>query len=990
LPDLPGWKFKINHKLNNGGTTNKMAEITSLPSQRTNRASPGELLKMLRNRSGLTQAQLAEMLGLKSARMVRNWEGEFNLPTADRLRHLIQLYLERQVFVAGKEREEVRVLWKVVKDWFETHNFNAETYPIFDEGWFNALLSQPQTSAPSDFTMFQAFRPGEGLTESAPYTLPEPIRLLGREQELARLSELLEQPGKKLLTMTGAGGSGKTSLALALGHALLGSFAGGVYLVELENVTSRESLVAEIARTLNLKEKPGQGLLQSLKDALRERHLLVILDNFEQLVAEAALVAELLKGSSRLNLVVTSRIPLQLSVEREYPVGPLSLPAKGVEGAGYEPGELVAAYPAIALFVERAHSVRPDFALSRENIPAVVEICRRLDGLPLALELAAARVRSFSPEKLLERLSLKMLTGGAKDLPARQQTLRATIEWSYSLLTSGEQRLFVRLAVFAGGCTLEAAEAVCNSEGDLDIEVFEGIDSLLTRNLLKQWEGEDGQTRYGMLVTIREFGLDKLAENGEKPLLLENYGAYFLTLANKLEPKLLVGEAVAAGQVINSDYDNFRTVLEQAIETENSAAALQISVPLGLYLSWEGNFNEGRSYLEKALALPFSISSSKFRAKALIRFGLLCNELGDGRKGRRCLEESATLYRELGDKSGIANALSRLAFFIIFEGEYTTAHRYLEECLAISHELNEKWLLGYTLNGLGIAALTQNEFEKARYYFEENQVYYREVGAEWGIAGSKINLGNVAVMQGKYEEARRYYEEGVALYREMGLMASLSTSLNFLSFAAINQGKYSEARVIIEETLVISRNQNSKLETLITLSNLGIIAFLEGNYGEARLQFEQNLAFYRKTGDKFRFTIQLVAVALVALRQGKYAKACDLLKENLAISQGLRDRFGLAHCLTGWAGLAVETWLQSEQSPGLTTLNYLTRAARLSGACASLLNSVGGVLWQPERAFHEQTLKLIQSNLGEAAFEEAFAEGAAMSMDEAVAYALAG
>jgi predicted ATPase/transcriptional regulator with XRE-family HTH domain len=989
---------------------------------------------MLRHRSGLTQAQLAAFLGLKSARMVQNWEGEFNLPTADRLRHLIQLYLERQVFVAGKEKEEVRVLWKVVKDWFETHNFNAETYPIFDEGWFNALLTQPQTSAPADFTMFQAFRPGEGLTESAPYTLPEPIRLLGREQELARLSELLEQPGKKLLTMTGAGGSGKTSLALALGHALLGSFGGGVYLVELENVTSRESLVAEIARTLNLKEKPGQGLLQSLKDALRERHLLLILDNFEQLVAEAALVAELLKGSSRLNLVVTSRIPLQLSVEREYPVGPLSLPAKGVEGAGYEPGELVAAYPAIALFVERAHSVRPEFALSRENIPAVVEICRRLDGLPLALELAAARVRSFSPEKLLERLSLKMLTGGAKDLPARQQTLRATIEWSYSLLTSGEQRLFVRLAVFAGGCTLEAAEAVCNSEGDLDIEVFEGIDSLLTRNLLKQWEGEDGQTRYGMLVTIREFGLDKLAENGEKPLLLESFAAYYQLLNTQFEPKLISSELIEVLRWIDSEYDNILTILYQAIDKEKTDLALELARTLGRYSDDRGYLNEGLGLIEKVLALPFSptVNNRETKAKVLRGASFLAGKLGKFAASLGYAQESLALYRELGDKLGVAHSLRTVGNQASFQGDYGQARRYCEESLAIFKDFNFTYgiaitlqdlfdicswqgdfvasydyaieclalaraqgynnFIVYALYTLAWIAIVQGDYEKGRHLLEESLAISREHGMDQRFE-QIFDLafhGFIDLFQGRYEEAKKLFIKIVPVVKETGMLFMITSVISDLGDLALNQAEYGQARTYFEEVLFLSERLDFRAGLASTRSSLGRLAYLEGNYSSAHSLLEDAVALIRKLDYNFILPLPLAILGLTALIEGKSAEAHIYLEESLALSHKMRNKLELAHCLVGFTALEVFESQKSQEPDTSPDLNLVKGAASLSGAISALLTSTGTVMFRPFPDLYEQNIAIARANLDEAAFEEAFAEGAAMSMDEVVAYALAG
>jgi predicted ATPase/transcriptional regulator with XRE-family HTH domain/Tfp pilus assembly protein PilF len=999
--------------------------------QRENRASPGELLKMLRNRAGLTQAQLAGFLGLKSPRMIRNWEGEFNLPTPDRLQTLLKLYLARRVLLAGQEREEARRLWQTVKDWFETHNFNAETYPIFDEGWFAGLQVKPPVPSSGPLAALEAARPFPARTGNSPGNLPSSLkRLIGRIRELAQLGDWLEEPGHRLITLTGAGGSGKTSLALALGKAAQEYFPAGVFFIGLENVTLRDSLISEIARILNLKEKAGQDLLQILQDDLKEKSILLILDNFEQLAAQAGVLTGLLKATGELKLLVTSRIPLQLSFEQEYPVGPLALPDKAAL-PGIEPEELTAEFPGVALFVERAQAVKPDFVLNPENAPAVVEICRRLDGLPLAIELAAARVRALPPQKLLERLSLKLLTGGAKDLPARQQTLQATIAWSYDLLSPGEQQLFKRLAVFAGGGTLEAAEAVCNPEGDLAIEVLAGVESLLTRNLLKQWERPDGEIRYGMLLTIREFGLEKLAESGQAGMVEEKYAAYYQTLMGHLEPKMWGGEQPAVFRVIDTEYDNLRALLHRAIGQGQAELALQLAWTTGYYWSHRGFLHEGQGYLSRSLALPATTPASAgiLRAKALRWAGILSNLIGQSGAAQAYVRESLTLFEQLGDKSGMANALRSLANSVTEQEGRTKAWPYLEKSLTLYRELDNQNGLTSTLQALGNTATALGEYAAAIIYLEESLSLGQESGDKEIIAGALLSLGWMPLTQGRYAEARRYYEKALALYIELGYpgnigmawahlgwlalfqgdyigaysdfekalalcegnenKAETASSLTFLSVAALNQGEYGEAHRNLEQSLALIKGLGYKFESSSSLYTLGWLVFLEGDAQAARRYLEESLTLLKELDFRVAELLPRNILGLVALTQGEFVEAQNCFEENINLCRKIGEKRNLAHCLSGLAGLAVKRWQALDQPEAAATASYLARAARLSGAASALLTSIGAVMFRPFPELYRQTLELVQANLDPAAFEAAFAEGQAMSFEEIVDYILA-
>jgi predicted ATPase len=839
------------------------------------------------------------------------------------------------------------------------------------------------------------YQPATPTRLQPPSNLPQTLNpLLGRKRELAQLVELLTRSKNRLVTLTGAGGSGKTSLALEVGKHLPPAFRDGIYFVRLENVTRRESLIAEIAGTLKVKETTGQSLLQSLKEYLKETQFLLILDNFEQLVIEAGVLSELLQETGHLKLLVTSRVSLQLSFELEFPVGSLALPDKEAV-ANREPGKLTKDYAGLTLFVERARAVRPDFVLSLENVHPVVEICRRLDGMPLALELAAARVRSFTPHKLLERLSLKVLTGGARDLPARQQTLRNTIAWSYDLLSEGEQRLFARLAIFAGGCTLEAAEDICNPTGELALEVFEGVEALLARNLLKQWPGVDGETRYGMLVTIREFGLEKLAASGEARELEQRYTAYYLALSRQLEPQRSGVNASRDKRLrqVESEYANFRALLYQALEGGKVEEALGLGVTLGDYFVSRGYVSEGLRFMEQGLALPYSPDSPPttraLRAKALYWTGIFTANLGDVVTFVRYIEEALVLQRELQDKGGIIFSLNRLIPIYNGQGNFTIADRYLAESLALSLELGEEDYLENTRSTLGQTTFARGKYEEARRLFQENLAMCSASGNKWGEATTLLQLGYVGVFQGNYREARQNIEQCLALFRELGLNWGISNSLNTLGLIAINQGEYRQAQVYSNQSLTMSREFGYREGTAFSLFALGSNALCEANYREARSYLEESMALYLEIGGKMMQASVLALLGLTAANQGEELEARRDYAKSLAISREPGNQLPLAQSLTGLAGLWIQDWLKLEGKDAPNSLNYPVRVARLSGAIAALLTSAGAVMFPPFLPLYEQNLVVVRAKLDEASFEAAFAEGQLMTMDEAVAYALA-
>jgi predicted ATPase/class 3 adenylate cyclase len=454
----------------------------------------------------------------------------------------------------------------------------------------------------------------------------QPTPLVGREKEVAQVCDLLRSDETRLLTLTGPGGIGKTRLALQAAADLLDDFSDGTFFVPLATLTEAELFLPAVAETLGVKEIGEQPLDESLKDYLSERRLLLVLDNFEQVLEAAPAVTELLAGAPGLKVLATSRAPLGLYGEHEFPVPPLSMP----DLKRPPPLERLTQYEAVGLFVERAQAVKPDFKVTNDSAPAVAEICVRLDGLPLAIELAAARIKMLPPKAMLQRLGsrLKLLTGGARDLPERQRTLRATIEWSHALLDEGEQLLFARLAVFSGGRTLEAIEAICDTKGDLPVEAFEGVSSLLDKSLLRQEESPEGEPRFVMLETIHEFAREKLQESEEGEEIKTLHAHYFLALAEEAYPELKGANQLDWLGKLETEHDNMRAALSWALERKEAEVALRLGGALWWFWSVRGYHSEGRRWLEAVLAID-GRGSPEVQAMARAGAGALALEQGD-------------------------------------------------------------------------------------------------------------------------------------------------------------------------------------------------------------------------------------------------------------------------------------------------------------------------------------------------------------------------
>jgi predicted ATPase/class 3 adenylate cyclase len=685
--------------------------------------------------------------------------------------------------------------------------------------------------------------------DARPSNLPvQPSQLIGREKELGEAYSLLRRPGIRLVTFTGPGGTGKTRLALQVAADMLDEFDHGVAFVNLAPITDPGLVVTTIAQTMGVKEAANQPILETLKSYLSGREMLLLLDNYEQIADDAApYISELLSAAARLKVLVTSREPLKVRGEHEYLVPPLSLP----DPRHISPPAKLMQYEAVRLFVERAAAVKHDFRVTADNASAVVEICARLDGLPLAIELAAARIRVLPPRTMLARLQsrLRFLTGSARDLPARQRTLRSTIEWSYDLLDEGEKQLFRRLAVFVGGRNLEAIEVVCSgSVGDvlkqgatrshvqdnlsaLQIDTLAGVESLVSQNLLRQDEGAGGEPRFVMLETIHEYAREKLEESGEVSALRRRHARYFMLLAEEAEPELRGDEQAAWLARLEEERGNMLSALEWSKGFEPGT---EIRLVSALWRFWyvRGYLSEGLRWLESVLSRREGVTEA-VRAGFVSGKIVLSIDKGDYAHAMALLEENLNYFRKVGDKQGIAHSLNYLGVVASYQGNYDLSRRLFTEGLEIRRELGEEENVAASLNNLAHVAIAEGDYESAQSFLLESLELFRLVGYRRGEAISLNNLGHVARHRLEYQVARGLYEESLSIKRELGDKLGIASSLASLGATARSQEDFITARALYLESLDICREVGERQIAASCLLGLADIEQAEGRLEEA-------------------------------------------------------------------------------------------------------------------------------------------------------------
>ena len=670
---------------------------------------------------------------------------------------------------------------------------------------------------------------GTSKPKQPKHNLPaQPTPFIGRAKQITALKELLLRTDTHLVTLMGPGGTGKTRLSLQVAQELLDQFPNGVYFVPLADDTNADQFISRVAQQLAVREG-GRPLLENVKDYLRDKQMLLVMDNFEQLVSAAPIVAELLAAAPQLKIITSSRIALNLHGEREFQVPPLELPQADNESAL----ENLIENEAVILFVERARTAHPNFVLTIDNASAVAEICRRLDGLPLALELAAARIKLLQPQAILSRLDdkLKLLTGGARDLPTRHQTLRNTLEWSYDLLHQDEKFLHARLSIFVGGFTFEAAEAVCNPDGKLDI--LEGLTSLVNNSLLRQEETADGEPRFGMLETIRSYALERLTESGEMDTLREQHARYFSdVIMNRMGFPQLYSENAAQWLIwLEREHDNIRATLTWSLAApENNELGAGLVIILFWFWYRRGYFSEGRMWSDRLLASPALQTASQSRVFALGCSGLLS----------------------------------------VWQGRQETGLALLQEGLAIQQKLEEaQWLAPLLFMANGVALINMGRDGEAQPLLEQAQKLFKEQNNDYFHAVTLIHLGNAELGLGHVEQARAYHEEALAKARIINENWLITFALNNLGEVARTQGQFDQARKHYEECELLLRATGDRGDVARFVHNLGYIAQHEEELELAEAQFKKSLKMFRQLGNRRGIAECLAGLAGLKARQGQ-------------------------------------------------------------------------------------------------------------------------
>jgi len=782
------------------------------------------------------------------------------------------------------------------------------------------------TGLPGDFPALRSL-------EARPNNLPAQLStFVGRTRELTELRTRLGVA--RMLTLTGAGGSGKTRLALQLAADRIDDFSDGVWWTDLAPLSDATLIAHVVAAALRVREQPGRPLEQSLLDYLQPKRLLLVLDNCEHLVASCAALADLLlRQCPDLRILATSREGLGIAGETLYPVPPMTLPDPGRAAP-----DDVARYEAVQLFADRAAALVPSFAVTERTAPVIGHICRRLDGIPLALELAAARTRSLSLEEISARLDdqFRLLTGGSRTALPRHQTLQSAIDWSYAMLGGAEQASFRRLSVFAGGFALDAAEAVAGGEPVGSADIVDVLGHLVDKSLVVA-EGQNGDVRYRMLEPLRQYGRDRLIAAGEADAVRTRHLQWYVTVSAQAEPALRgMGQSDWLRR-LSVEHDNLRTALQWALTSSAIDPGLRIATAISRFWYLRGHISEGRRWLDELLAVPAAPTiEATTVAAAMAAAAVLAQLQFDAARATTLATQALDVFRDAQDHRGIASALGTLASVA-------------------------RW---------------QADYERADALFQEILQHYREAADTWGVATAIGGRAGVARMRRDYARAAALFAESNRLYRELGDQHGLSNTLYFMGLIARAQGDFAKAEALGEEGLAVSKALGDTYAVAHQLHLLGEVAWSRGERDKAAALHETVLPMFVELGDKSCIISTTSDLALVAQYRGDARRAAQLHRESVKQAQEMKDMPGVALYLERLAGLEHE-------------VDRSTRAARLLGAADALRTQTKVSVPPADRPRYDGVLAAVKAAVGESAFTTAWMEGQAMTQGEAIAFALA-
>jgi predicted ATPase/DNA-binding SARP family transcriptional activator len=812
----------------------------------------------------------------------------------------------------------------------------------------------------------------------AGYLPHPPTTLVGREDERIEVANRLKR--SRLVTLTGLGGIGKTRLAIEVADEVVRQYADGVWLVNLDTLNEDRLVVTQIASVLGLREEPGRPLLQSLIAHLRPKRLLLVLDNCEHLLEACAQAAlQLLQQCPEVRILATSREALGITGETVWAVPFLAVPdLNHLPEAQTTLLRVVTSYESVQLFVERAQAALRTFHLNGVNARQVAQVCVQLDGIPLAIELAAARIDAMTVEQIATRLQqgVEPSLGSSATAQSRQQTLQAALDWSYDLLNGQERSLLRRLAGFAGGCSLDAAEYVCAGEEIDERQVLDLLASLVDKSLVVFQEQERVGGRYRLLDMVRQYAAESLRASGGLERIRARHRDWFLALAENAEPQLQGAEQGEWLARLESDHENLRAALAWCREEQDGAeAGLKLAGALWRFWEVRGYYSEGRDYLTAMLSRAESGERTKLRARALNGAGVLASNQGDYPAAMALYEESLMISRELGDRQGAAWPLHHLGLMAAHRGDYTTARALHEESLEIWRELEDKQGIGFAIHQLGSVVREQGDYAAARALYQESLEISRQLGDKQGIAWSLNDLGKAAYDQGDYTAARPLHEESLEISRELGDRQGIGWALHHLGNVDGVLGDYAAARMLYEESLTVFHDLGNKQGIGWTLHHLGNVVGAQGDYGTAAALQQESLAIQRELDNKLGIGWSLNSLGKLAYEQRDLGVALALFAESAGVQRDVRDRRGAAESLEGVAAV-------------MATQAKVEKAVRLWGAAKALRDSIGSPLPFNEREHYSRQVEQARLTLDEAVFTAIWQEGAAMSWQQAVSYAL--